>query len=86
MSITETNMTNLRANLADALDQVAEGDIVLIKRRGKPAAALIDGDLLEDYMAATNPRIIKKVAKARAEIAAGKTVAFEDVFSAVMGK
>ncbi|MEK7096151.1 MAG: hypothetical protein AAB896_02600 [Patescibacteria group bacterium] len=85
MSVLETNMTNLRSNLAGALDQVADGDIVLVKRRGKPDTALIDSDLLEDYIAATNPRIIKKVAKARAEVAAGQTVSFEEVFRDIMG-
>lgn len=81
MSIMETNMANLRSNLADALDQVAEGDIVLVKRRGKPDAALIDSELLEDYVAATNPRIIKKIAKARAE---KTTTTFEEVFADVL--
>lgn len=81
MSITQTNMTNLRSNLADALDQVADGGIVLVKRRGKPDAALIDSDLLEDYIAATNPRIIKKVAKARSEKV---TIPFEEVFADVL--
>lgn len=85
MSVLETNMTNLRSNLADALDQVANGDIVLVRRRGKSDAALIDSDLLEDYIAATNPRIIKKVAKARAEVVAGQTVSFEEVFRDIMG-
>ena len=84
MSITETNMTNLRSNLADALDTVAEGNIVLVKRRGKPDATLINSDLLEDYLAANNPRIVKKVAKSRAEIAAGKTLSFEEVFKDIM--
>jgi len=81
MGVLETNMTNLRSNLADALDQVAKGDIVLVKRRGKPDAALVDSDLLEDYIAATNPRIIKKVAKARAE---KKTIPFDEVFADVL--
>lgn len=85
MSITETNMTDLRSNLADALDQVAGGNIVLVKRRGKPNAALVDSDLLEDFVAATNPRIIKKTAKARSEVNEGKTVSFEDIFQDVMG-
>ncbi len=85
MGVLEINITNLRSNLAGALDQVADGDIVLVKRRGKPDAALIDSDLLEDYIAATNPRIIKKVAKARAEVAAGQTVPFEEVFREIMG-
>ena len=85
MSITETNMTDLRSNLADALDQVAGGNIVLVKRRGKPDAALVDSDLLEDFVAATNPRIIKKTARARSEVNKDKTVTFEDVFQDVMG-
>lgn len=80
MSVMEINMTNLRSNLADALDQVAGGDIVLVKRRGKPDTALIDSELLEDFVAANNPRIIKKTAQARAEITAGKTVPLEDIF------
>ncbi len=84
MGVVETNMTNLRSNLADALDQVASGDIVLVKRRGKPDTALIDSDLLEDFVAATNPRIIKKTVQARAEVAAGKTVSLEDVFQDIM--
>lgn len=81
MSVTQTNMAKLRTHLAAALDQVADGDIVLVKRRGKPDAALIDSDLLEDYLAATNPRIIKKVARARAE---KETVPFEEAFADVL--
>lgn len=81
MSVLEINITNLRSNLAGALDQVADGDIVLVRRRGKPDTALIDSDLLEDYIAATNPRIIKKVAKARAE---KKTIPFDEVFADVL--
>lgn len=81
MSITETNMTNLRSNLADALDQVAEGDIVLVKRRGKADAAVMDCDLLEDYLATTNPRLIKKVSKARLE---KEVIPFEEVFADVI--
>jgi len=85
MSVMQTNMTNLRSNLADALNHVAKGDVVVVKRRGKPDAALIDGDLLEDYIAATNPRIISKVAQARAEVAAGKTTSLDDIFQDIAG-
>jgi len=77
-------MTKLRSNLADALDQVADGDIVLVKRRGKPDAALIDSDLLDDFIAATNPRIMKKTARARAEIATSKTIPFDEVFQDIV--
>lgn len=84
MTTSKTNMSNLRSNLADALDQVAEGDIILVQRRGKPDAALIDSDLLEDYMLATNPSIIKKTMQARAEVKASKVTPFEEVFSDIM--
>lgn len=84
MSVTETNMANLRSHLADALEQVADGNIVLVKRRGKRYAALIDGELLEDFLAATNPRVVKKVAQARKEIATGKIVTFDDVLQDIL--
>lgn len=85
MSIMETNMANLRSHLADALEHAAGGDIVLVRRRGKRDTALIDSELLEDFLAATNPRVVKKVAQARKDIATGKTVAFEDVLEDILG-
>lgn len=85
MSVTETNMASLRSHLADALEQAAGGDIVLVKRRGKRDTALIDSELLEDFLAATNPRVIKKVAQARKDITTGKIVAFEDVLHDILG-
>lgn len=85
MAIMETNMANLRSHLADALEQAASGDIVVVRRRGKRDTALIDSELLEDFLAATNPRIMKKVAHARTELATGKTVAFEDVLQDIIG-
>jgi PHD/YefM family antitoxin component YafN of YafNO toxin-antitoxin module len=42
---------------------------------------MIDRDAYEDYLAATNPRLQKKVAAARAEIAAGDTVTLEDLMN-----
>lgn len=85
MGIMETNVANLRSHLADALEQAAGGDIVLVKRRGKRDTALIDSELLEDFLAATNPRVIKKVAQARKDITTGKIVAFEDVLQDILG-
>lgn len=85
MGVMETNMANLRSHLADALEQAAGGDIVVVKRRGKRDTALIDSELLEDFLAATNPRIVKKVAQARAEVASSKTVTFEDVLQDIVG-
>lgn len=85
MGVTETNMANLRSHLADALEQAAGGDIVLVKRRGKRDTALIDSELLEDFLAATNPRILKKVAQARKDVATGRIVAFDDVLQDILG-
>ncbi len=84
MSILETNMSSLRANLADALNQASDGDIVLIKRSGKADTALIDGELLEDFLAAASPRFIKKIAQARKEAERGEVVSFEDVYKEIM--
>ncbi len=81
VSILETNMTKLRSNLADALDQATSGGVVLVKRPNGKNAAIIDGDLLEDYLAATNPRVIKKVAEARSE---KHTIPFDEVFADVL--
>lgn len=76
MRVTETNMTKLRSNLNCALDKVSSGDIVLIKRRGKSDVAMVDSDLLEDYIAAINPRIIEKTALARSEVTSGNTIPY----------
>lgn len=59
------SMSELRSNLAEALDQATEGHPVVITRRGKTDAVLVDSDLLEDILSASNPRIIKKVKEAR---------------------
>jgi hypothetical protein len=40
--------------------------------------AVVDAELLEDYLASTNPRIIKKVQKARSE---KENISFDDAFS-----
>jgi prevent-host-death family protein len=78
---TVMNMSDFRATLPSAMDQVADGDIVLVKRRGKPDAALIDSDMLEDFLSATNPRLIKKVATARAD---KNIYDFNEVFAEVL--
>lgn len=78
MSIQTTSMSDARANFAEALEAATSGGIVVIQRRGKPDAALVDAELLEDYLASINPRIIKKVQKARAE---KEFTSFNDAFS-----
>lgn len=80
MTTQSISMSNARANFAETLESATNGEVVLIKRRGKPDAAIVDAEILEDYLAATNPRIIKKVQAARQE---NEVVSFEDAFTAI---
>jgi prevent-host-death family protein len=81
MGIQKTSMSQARAHFAEALEAATNGNVVLVQRRGKPDAAIIDAELLEDFLASTNPRIIKKVAKARAE---KEILPFEEAFADVL--
>jgi prevent-host-death family protein len=78
MSIQTTSMSDARAHFAEALEAAANGGVVVIQRRGKPDTALIDAELLEDYLASINPRIVKKVQKSREE---KEVISFDDAFS-----
>ena len=77
MSVKETNMRNARTNLAATLDSAASGNVVIIKRRGKSDTAVVDAELLEDWLAVQNPGYIESVAKARAE---KEEIPFDEVF------
>ena len=77
MTTTTITSAKLRGNMAKALNAVSGGDVVIVKRRGKPDVALVDTDLLEDWLSAQNPRLIKKLAQARKDT---KLYTFEEVF------
>lgn len=81
MTVQTISMSDARANFAESLDAATNGDVILVKRRGKPDAALVDADILEDYLASTNPRIIKKVHAARKE---KEFISFEDAFKTII--
>jgi len=85
MSIKVIDATVLRANLGDALDEVKNGNILEIRRRGKGEAALVDLEMLEDWLAVQDPEYVASIKQARQEIKQGKTVPFEDVYREVMG-
>ncbi len=61
-------LRELKINPSKVLDRLAEGDLV-VTRRGKPAAALVylDEDLLEEFVLARHPKLLKEVEAARAE-------------------
>jgi prevent-host-death family protein len=81
MTIQTTSMASARANFAESLDAASNGEVILIQRRGKPDTAIIDADLLEDFLSSINPRIINKIKLAREE---SDYISFEDAFSGIL--
>lgn len=65
MSTKTITASNLRTNLADALDAV-DDEILIVTRRGKKERAIIDLDKLEDLLAASKPEYLQKIKEARA--------------------
>jgi prevent-host-death family protein len=61
-------LRELKINPSKVLDRLAKEDIV-VTRSGRPAAALVylDEELLEDFVMAHHPKLLKEVEAARAE-------------------
>jgi prevent-host-death family protein len=81
MTIQTTSMASARANFAESLDAASKGEVILIQRRGKPDTAIVDADLLEDFLSSTNQRIINKISSVRAE---SGSVSFDEAFSRLL--
>ncbi|MDX2222008.1 MAG: type II toxin-antitoxin system Phd/YefM family antitoxin [Rhodospirillaceae bacterium] len=77
----EVPLAALKDDFSGYLRQAETRDIV-ITRHGKPAGVLIgfasDDDLF-DYRLATDPRFLKRVARARASLRAGRGVRLDDL-------
>ena len=65
MTTKTIDSTALRNNFGNALKAVKQGETLLIRKRGKLQAALIDLDTLEDYLACQDPEYRKGIRKAR---------------------
>lgn len=61
-------LRELRINASGVLRRLAREDIV-VTRNGKPAAALVrlDEDLLDDFILAHHPTLLREVERARRE-------------------
>lgn len=61
-------MRELRINASGVLDRLAKEDVV-VTRNGKPAAALVrlDEDLLDEYVLAHHPTLVRELESARRE-------------------
>ena len=81
MAVKTINMRNARSNFSATLEAVANGDVIIIERRGKRDAAVVDADLLEDWLAVQDPEYIKSIAEARSEKA---ELSFEEVFKDIL--
>ena len=65
MTTKTVTASDLRTNLADALDAVQNEDVLIVTRRGKKEKAIIDLDRLEDLLATTNPEYLEAIKAAR---------------------
>lgn len=77
------NATVLRNNLADTLKEVKKKDYLLVAKRGDITSAIVDIDYFEDLLAATSPKYIESIKRAREDIKKGRVKTFEEVFGEV---
>jgi PHD/YefM family antitoxin component YafN of YafNO toxin-antitoxin module len=83
----EINAINLRHNLGEILDKVANNrERFLIKRSGIPAAIILSvsdfedlEDLVDTYYEQQDPAFQKSLTQARQEIKDGKTATLDDL-------
>lgn len=74
----------LRAELAEVLDQVADRrEHVIVTRRGRPAAAIVPIDEYEDLEETaeimSDPAALKAIRRGLADLKAGRTATMEQV-------
>lgn len=72
--------SNLRSNLATALNAVSKDDVLIVTRRGKKERAIVDIDKYEDLLAASDPQYLKTIKKAREDYKKGNVVSFNQAF------
>ena len=90
----EINALNLRHNLGEILDKVAnKRERFLIKRAGIPAAIILSvsdyedlEDLIDTYYEQQDPAFQRSLAQARQEITDGKTATLADLRQDLKGK
>lgn len=77
MGTATISASDLRSNLADTLDAVSVGNVVVVERRGKTPRVIIDIDEFEDLLAAADPAYLREIKAARRS---GTFLSHEDVF------
>ncbi len=83
MTTKTIDSTDLRSNLGNVLNAVSSGETLIVKKRGKDQAVIIDIDTYEDLLEAANPTYLKSIKKAREEYKKGYVFSLEDAFGDV---
>lgn len=74
--------TTLRNNLSNTLDTIEDKkpNYLLVSRKGKISAALVNLDLFEDLLALSSDKLAKNIKQARQQIKNGEYSSHEDLF------
>lgn len=80
MTTKTISTSDLRDNLAEALNAAKDKNILVVTRRGKAEKAIVDLDELEDLLAASDPEYLASIKEARAEVKRGDLFTMDDVF------
>ena len=77
------NTVELKNKTNELLRGVMKGDPLTITYRGKPAASILPltEDDLEDFVIENSPSIKKKIARADADVKAGRIISLDDYLS-----
>lgn len=76
--------TILRNNLADVLEEISKKrDYLLVAKKGKLKAALVNIDQFEDLLALVNKKYVESIKKARQEYKKGDFFSHDQVFGEV---
>ncbi len=79
--IKTVDTSTLRNNLADVIREVVKKkDFIMLTKRAKPMAALIDLDLLEELLALSSKDYLKSIRQARKDYEEGRTLTHAEVF------
>jgi len=82
--IKTVDTSTLRNNMADVVREVTlKKDYVLVTRKSRPMAALVNLDFLEDLLALSSPQYVDSIRKARRDWKSGKVFSHEDVFGRI---
>lgn len=72
--------SNLRSNLALALDSISKDNVLIVTRRGKQQHAIVDLNKYEDLVAASDPKYLQTIKKARQNYKKGEVLSFDEAF------